>query len=425
MSRLLISMLLLAFLSTLLTYGYSQEPASPTTFSDAEKEFLAICDEMDAAAMEFWERYSAIEKIGDQVQYQRDHDPYTNYVEQLLDFESRNRGKDVGLLALRTVVTSAAGGGIPENARELGRRKLLEVLPAYANNELLPYVILYFPCGNVDMEIESCLRNIIAAPNASPGNRDYAKYSLAEWFLYMRDTREFRIERKKELDAGAEPRYTVEPESNVHQLENGMPTDRIESIELEAANLLKGLVESKSEFQIPNVKGVDENWKILQVDKSSHAQRPTLAKKAAGLLFNEINLRVGRNAPALEIELVNGKKWSLAEQRGKPVIIQFSFKGCGPCAAMYPDLRELKEEYGERLTILSIMADSDVMVTLDAVESSELTWDVAWDGEKGPLATQWSVRGFPTIYVVGPDGLIAAVGLRDKELRKKIAELEK
>jgi hypothetical protein len=55
--------------------------------------------------------------------------------------------------------------------------------------------------------------------------------------------------------------------------------------------------------------------------------------------------------------------------------------------------------------------------------SGKMTWNLHWDGHRGPLATKWAVNGFPTVYIVDPEGRIAASGLRGDELREKVAEL--
>ncbi len=150
---------------------------------------------------------------------------------------------------------------------------------------------------------------------------------------------------------------------------------------------------------------------------------PLVKELAAGLLFKEQHLREGKPAPDLKLQLVSGEDWSLADQRGKTVIIQFSFKGCGPCEAMYPDLRELAAAHKEKLAILSIMVDEKKADTTDAVNSGKLAWNVHWDGDRGPIATQWAVPSFPTVYVIGPDGRIVSNGLRGNQLKAKIAEL--
>lgn len=53
----------------------------------------------------------------------------------------------------------------------------------------------------------------------------------------------------------------------------------------------------------------------------------------------------------------------------------------------------------------------------------EINWDVTWDGDGGPIATLWAVQAFPTVYVIAPDGTIAAADLSGVALRDKVKQL--
>jgi hypothetical protein len=67
------------------------------------------------------------------------------------------------------------------------------------------------------------------------------------------------------------------------------------------------------------------------------------------------------------------------------------------------------------------MADQNKNDTDQAVEEGKLTWNVHYDGWRGPVATRWAVRGFPTVYVIDRQGRIAETTRRD--LSKKVADL--
>jgi thiol-disulfide isomerase/thioredoxin len=183
------------------------------------------------------------------------------------------------------------------------------------------------------------------------------------------------------------------------------------------------MAESCHNLRQPAVQGLDERWYLIRIDDKATQMMPRLSELAEGVLFKESHLRPGKPAPDLELSLVNEKPWSLAAQRGKVVIIQFSFKGCGPCEAMYPDLRELQTSYTESLSIVSIMADEKRQDTEEAVSEGKLTWNVHWDGRRGPIATRWAVRGFPDVYVIDRNGEVAACDLYGHELRDKVTQL--
>jgi hypothetical protein len=67
----------------------------------------------------------------------------------------------------------------------------------------------------------------------------------------------------------------------------------------------------------------------------------------------------------------------------------------------------------------------------DVIKKQEMTWRSWWDGgdTSGPIATQWNIHGWPTIYVLDHKGVIRVKEVRGEELDKAVdgllAELEK
>ena len=53
-----------------------------------------------------------------------------------------------------------------------------------------------------------------------------------------------------------------------------------------------------------------------------------------------------------------------------------------------------------------------------------MTWRQHFDGKgwKNDVAVAWGVQSIPATYLIGPDGKIAAVGLRGEQLAAKLAK---
>jgi len=69
------------------------------------------------------------------------------------------------------------------------------------------------------------------------------------------------------------------------------------------------------------------------------------------------NLR-GKDAPAFTLSDVSGKKVSLAEFKGHPVIVNFWATWCGPCKLEMPWFQEFSAKYkGQGLEILGLSQD--------------------------------------------------------------------
>lgn len=415
-------------LGTTLVFPIALTHAQPVNsvvhkLSKSEEELVQICTEMDSAFDEYYSRADKLKNETEREKYFSENYPAAKYVARLMKFERANHGTHAGLMAVRRLVLLGAAGGKHGGPQDVGRQRALAVLPDYANAPELPEIIRYLNGGNVEPASERILRQLMNMPDISEQNRDFARYMLANWALTMRDGMEYREHRLRELAEGSPVRYLREKEHLSESLRRLLLLKKPAELEREAVKILVALVESNSVSRQPSVTGVDKKWIIVRIDPKKTKNTRTVKERAAGTLFAEQHLRVGKPVPELKLQLVSGKQWSISEQRGKAVVIQFSFKGCGPCEAMYGDLRSLAEQYKGQLSILSVMVDKNRKDTVDAVNSGKMSWNVSWDGAKGPIATKWAVTSFPTVYVIGPDGRIVARGLRGEQLKTQIAKL--
>ncbi|MBD3672655.1 MAG: redoxin domain-containing protein [Planctomycetaceae bacterium] len=380
---------------------------------------------MQSAFDDYYTQADNLKDAAARKKYLTEKDPSAEYVDQLKEFAQKHQGTHAGLMALRRLVLLGAGGGTRDNPRDLGKRFALTQLIDYERSPELPEIMRYLASGNTEPAVEGFLRDLIGSKTASDGNRVFARYMLARWQLDLVGAHEYWERRLKELDDGDKLRYSNEREYLQTSLSGGFSSQKLANMEREAISSLESLTKSSSNVRQPAVKAVDDKWLVIRVAPEKTQSMPLVTDLATGLLFEQKHLKLGRPAPDLEVSLVNGELWSLAQQRGRTVIIQFSFKGCGPCEEMYPDLKTLQEKFPDSLSILSIMADEEKSDTTEAVHSGKLTWNVCWDGYRGPIATKWAVNGFPTVYVVGPNGKIAGRGLRGEALKSKVAQLTK
>ena len=66
----------------------------------------------------------------------------------------------------------------------------------------------------------------------------------------------------------------------------------------------------------------------------------------------------GKVAPAFALVDLDGKKVSLADYKGKPVLVNFWATWCGPCKLEMPWFEEFNKKYaGQGLVILGVAAD--------------------------------------------------------------------
>ena len=139
------------------------------------------------------------------------------------------------------------------------------------------------------------------------------------------------------------------------------------------------------------------------------ASRQTIADVARAELHEVRDLSVGKVAPEIEGESVDGKPLKLSDYRGKVVVLSFWASWCGPCMDLVPHERALvKRLEGRPFALLGIDGDADRQKALKTMAKEGMNWLSWWDRTDGdgPIATQWNVRGWPTIYILDRNGVI-------------------
>ncbi len=133
--------------------------------------------------------------------------------------------------------------------------------------------------------------------------------------------------------------------------------------------------------------------------------------------------------PEIEIEFavknVNGGNISLADLKGKVVLVNFFFTTCGPCNDEYPHLVELYNKYrGKGLEVLSVNGTGEKAEDLVQFgKDYEATFPICQNNPTD-LVRMFGISAYPTNVIFNRDGKIVKrmVGF-DPE--KTAAELEK
>ncbi|MFB6261057.1 MAG: TlpA family protein disulfide reductase [Thiohalorhabdaceae bacterium] len=110
-------------------------------------------------------------------------------------------------------------------------------------------------------------------------------------------------------------------------------------------------------------------------------------------------------APDLEVATLSQERVTLADYRGKLVLVNFWAPWCPPCRKEMPDLEAFHNKYDDTVVMgLAVNYRSKGNVT-NMVDMMNITYPVALVGSK--LADKFgSFRGLPTTFLVGPEGRI-------------------
>ncbi len=93
---------------------------------------------------------------------------------------------------------------------------------------------------------------------------------------------------------------------------------------------------------------------------------------------------------------------------------------------MYPHERSLvKRLANQPFVLLGVNSDQDRDELKEVMKTEGITWRSWWDGgsPQGPIATQWNVQGWPTIYVLDHEGVIRYKGVRGDAMDEAVDTL--
>src|SRR6266576_2635622 len=133
------------------------------------------------------------------------------------------------------------------------------------------------------------------------------------------------------------------------------------------------------------------------------------------------SIRFVRNpdpAPDFRLTGLDGKPVTLADSKGKVILLNFWATWCGPCRAELYDLIDLQAKYKDRFQILSLIVDDDDSATIQAVvEKYGINYPVALAPNE--IRMQYGgIAALPTSFVLDTEGRIVQKheGLRDPRL---------
>ncbi|RMF01767.1 MAG: hypothetical protein D6768_09860, partial [Chloroflexi bacterium] len=117
----------------------------------------------------------------------------------------------------------------------------------------------------------------------------------------------------------------------------------------------------------------------------------------------------GSRAPAFELVNLQGQPVSLADYRGRPVILNFWATWCVPCRTEMPLLQAAADQHqAEDLAVVGINFEESPSLVEPYVAELGLTFDILYD-EGGEANQTYMVNGLPTTFFIDREGIIRHV----------------
>ena len=175
-----------------------------------------------------------------------------------------------------------------------------------------------------------------------------------------------------------------------------------------------------------------DEFKLLAFDPNVDESKLTLESVPENIVLKDYEpykrpdpLPEGSPAPEWTLPTLTGEMVSLADLKGKVVLLDFFYKSCAPCCAALPVLQSLHEKYKDK---------GFVMIGIDPIDDPEkdemadflakrgITYTILFSERE--LSDTYRIAGYPTLYFLNREGKIAKMDVGFKKGMEEELEAE-
>ena len=113
---------------------------------------------------------------------------------------------------------------------------------------------------------------------------------------------------------------------------------------------------------------------------------------------------IGKKASDFTLQTLTGERFNLAEQRDRPILLNFWATWCPPCRAEMSDLEKLQQTLGDSILIVGI-DDEPADTVREFVQDRGFTWTFVLDPDN-EAALAYNVSVIPTSVFIDAKGVI-------------------
>ena len=161
---------------------------------------------------------------------------------------------------------------------------------------------------------------------------------------------------------------------------------------------------------------------VLPADDDAAISPAELTGDASGDPDEVARAEIGRAAPAVVLEGLDGPDIDVESLTGTPTLINFWSSGCAPCIKEMPLLEEMHQQLGDDVRFIGV----DVAEGLDPGREMIDETGVTYEQTRDPSAAQLSAfdgRLLPHTVVLDADGVVAAIHGGDLSNEDEVLEL--
>jgi len=138
------------------------------------------------------------------------------------------------------------------------------------------------------------------------------------------------------------------------------------------------------------------------------------------------NIGIDKTAKNFTVGLLSGKNFTLAEQKGKVILVDFWATWCRPCVVGIPALKKYYQELNPKgFEIIGISLDNSIEPLNEFIKNEDLKWKISYSGKgwKDDTAKLYGVNSIPSYWLIDKKGNLRYFGLGKDKLKKVVEEL--
>lgn len=118
---------------------------------------------------------------------------------------------------------------------------------------------------------------------------------------------------------------------------------------------------------------------------------------------------VGKPAPIFELDQLDGKRFKLAETKGKVLVLDFWASWCGPCLQAMPEIHRTVHEFEDKpVALVGVNLEEPPSTVKATLERHKLNLTVAMD-QDGVVALKYGATAIPQTVVIDAQGNVTRV----------------
>ncbi len=137
---------------------------------------------------------------------------------------------------------------------------------------------------------------------------------------------------------------------------------------------------------------------------------------------------LGKPAPAAASLRLGGGAWSLADERGRAVLLFFWAADCPHCRRLVPKVRELCGPYADRtdFNCIAVSLDREEKTLREYLAEQGMDWSVVFEpGAQwgNPVSEAFGIERIPSLWIIDAQGMVRGMDMEASQAEDALRAL--